>query len=61
MGLVRKSGSWYSLGDERIGQGRDRAVNFLEENQTQEQRLRLDILGHHGIGVPMVTDVPAEG
>lgn len=61
MGLVRKSGSWYSLGDERIGQGRDRAVNFLEENQTEEQRLRLDILGHHGIGVPMVTDVPAEG
>ncbi len=30
--LIRKSGSWYSFGDERIGQGRDNAVFFLEEN-----------------------------
>ena len=30
--LLRKSGSWYSYGDERIGQGRDNAVFFLEEN-----------------------------
>ncbi len=31
-GLIRKSGSWYSFGEERIGQGRDNAVLFVQEN-----------------------------
>ncbi len=31
-GFVRKSGSWYSLGDERMGQGRDNATKYLVEN-----------------------------
>jgi recombination protein RecA len=31
-GLVVKSGSWYSYGEERIGQGRDNAKEFLEKN-----------------------------
>lgn len=32
MGLIEKSGSWYSYGGEQIGQGRDKAKKFLEEN-----------------------------
>jgi recombination protein RecA len=32
--LIQKSGSWYSFGDERIGQGRDSVQKFLEENPT---------------------------
>ncbi len=31
-GLFQKSGSWYSYGDERIGQGRDNVKQFLESN-----------------------------
>jgi recombination protein RecA len=31
-GLIQKSGSWYSYGEERIGQGRDNAKQFLENN-----------------------------
>lgn len=31
-GLITKSGSWYSYGEERIGQGRDNAKDFLEKN-----------------------------
>lgn len=31
-GIVMKSGSWFSYNDEKIGQGRDRTVAFLEEN-----------------------------
>jgi recombination protein RecA len=31
--VVKKSGAWYSYGDTRLGQGRDRAVAFLEENR----------------------------
>ncbi len=30
--LVRRSGSWYSLGDERIGQGRENARQYLLDN-----------------------------
>ncbi len=32
LGIVTKSGSWYSYGDERLGQGRENAVSFLKEN-----------------------------
>ena len=31
-GVVEKSGSWYSYGDERIGQGRENAKAFLKAN-----------------------------
>ena len=54
LGLVRKAGSWYSLGEERIGQGRDKATAFLGENAEKENALRMDIMGRHGIGVPLV-------
>lgn len=30
--LIEKSGSWYSFNDEKIGQGKDNAVKFLESN-----------------------------
>lgn len=30
--IINKAGSWYSYGEERIGQGRENAKNFLEEN-----------------------------
>jgi len=30
--VVEKSGTWYSYGSERMGQGRENAIRFLEEN-----------------------------
>ena len=32
MDIVQKSGSWFSMGDERIGQGKDSVKNFLIAN-----------------------------
>lgn len=32
LGIIQKSGTWYSYGDERIGQGREIAKKFLVEN-----------------------------
>ena len=31
-GYVKKSGAWYAVGDERIGQGRDKAIAYLKEH-----------------------------
>ncbi|GMH24221.1 hypothetical protein Nepgr_026064 [Nepenthes gracilis] len=32
MDVVAKKGSWYSYGDQRLGQGRDRVLQYLREN-----------------------------
>lgn len=32
MEIIQKSGSWFSMGDERIGQGKDSVKAFLQEN-----------------------------
>jgi hypothetical protein len=32
-GVVEKSGAWFSYGDERIGQGRENAKQFLRDNE----------------------------
>ena len=52
LGLVRKSGSWYSLGDDRIGQGRENAKQFLEDNPDALAALRTAILEERGIISP---------
>jgi len=48
-GLVRKSGSWYSYGDERMGQGREQARAFLEENPAIIEAIKAHIFEIHGI------------
>ena len=32
MDIVQKSGSWFSMGDDRIGQGKDSVKTYLQEN-----------------------------
>ena len=31
-GIVDKRGAWYTMGEEKIGQGKENAVNFIETN-----------------------------
>ena len=47
--LVEKSGAWYSMNGERLGQGRDAAKSFLKEHPAVAQSLRAKILDAHGI------------
>ncbi|QNL43687.1 recombinase RecA [Oscillibacter hominis] len=41
--LVQKSGSWFSMGETRIGQGRDSAKNYLKENPEVAEKLEAAI------------------
>ena len=41
--LVQKSGSWYSMGETRIGQGRDSAKQYLRDNPEIAAKLESDI------------------
>ena len=41
--LVQKSGSWFSMGEKRIGQGRDAAKRYLKENPDICEQLEADI------------------
>jgi recombination protein RecA len=43
-GLIEKSGSWMSIGGERIGQGRDVARQFLIDHADVAQRIRAQLL-----------------
>ena len=48
-GVVDKSGSWYSFGDTRLGQGREKARDFLKENADLLGQIRLGVLRANGI------------
>ncbi len=54
-GLVEKSGTWYSYKNERIGQGRENARKYLQENPKVLADLELKIreaLGLRSTGAP---------
>jgi recombination protein RecA len=41
-GVIEKSGSWYNFGDVKLGQGRDKVVEFLEQRRGQQPRLEIE-------------------
>jgi recombination protein RecA len=47
--LVNKSGSWFTLGDEKLGQGRENARAFLEDNPHILQALEAEIRKRHSL------------
>jgi len=49
LGLVEKSGAWFSCGPERIGQGRENAKAYLDSHPEMMERLESQILAKHGI------------
>ncbi|CAM3206196.1 recombination protein RecA [Paracoccus aminovorans] len=48
-GVVEKSGSWYSYGDERIGQGRENAKQFLRDKPEVAYAIEDKIRASHGL------------
>ena len=46
IGLVEKSGAWYSYNGDRIGQGRENAKNFLKDNSEIALKIEQEIRSH---------------
>jgi len=67
LGIVRKSGAWFYLGEERIGQGRENAKEYLKANPALMEDVYKRILGKtdatakdFSIGVASAATVNAE-
>jgi len=52
MGVIEKSGAWYSYGGERIGQGREAAKQFLKDHSETAADLLAKIMEKTGIKPP---------
>ncbi|KRK40096.1 recombinase A [Loigolactobacillus bifermentans DSM 20003] len=50
--IVDKSGSWYSYGDERIGQGRENAKKYLAEHADIMAEIKQKVRVAYGIAEP---------
>jgi recombination protein RecA len=51
-GVVQKSGAWFAYGDERLGQGRENAKQFLKDNDEVRKRILADIYEKLGLDRP---------
>ena len=52
-GIVEKSGAWFSFADQRIGQGRENAKNFLKDNPDIAFQIEDKIRAAHGLDFAM--------
>tara|TARA_Y100001954_G_scaffold116706_1_gene126176 strand:+ start:486 stop:1604 length:1119 start_codon:yes stop_codon:yes gene_type:complete len=48
-GIIEKSGSWFSYGSERIGQGRENAKNYMKENPEVATSIEEEIRRQSGL------------
>lgn len=59
-GIIRKSGSWFTYGDDQLGQGKENVRTFLIDNPELADELEDKILIHMGIRKgPEEAEVPA--
>jgi recombination protein RecA len=53
--IIEKSGSWFSYGDTRLGQGRENAKMFIKENPDLTAEIEGKVRRALGIGTPELT------
>ncbi|HZT65846.1 MAG TPA: recombinase RecA [Acidimicrobiales bacterium] len=58
LGLIKKSGAWFTYDGEQLGQGRENAKQFLSDNPEVMLELFEKIRQQVGIGVNLADDVP---
>ena len=49
--IINKAGSWYSYGDDKLGQGRENAKDFLIDNPKIAKEIELKIRANQGLPV----------
>ena len=67
-GVIQKSGAWFAYGDERLGQGRENARQFLKENEEVRERIVAEVQEKLGFTEPAedpdddaAVEAPADG
>lgn len=63
MDVVVKKGSWYSYGDHRLGQGRDKALQYLRDNPHLQEEIEKKVRstmtdGTVNMGTPQARNMP---
>ncbi len=59
-GIVEKSGSWYSYNNNRIGQGRENAKQYLRDNPQAAKEIEQAIRGNKDVDLTAPSDAEAE-
>jgi len=54
VGLVKKSGAWFTYDGDQLGQGRENARNFLRDNPELAREIEEKVKAQLGIGLPPV-------
>ena len=54
--IVQKSGTWFSYNNERLGQGRDNSIKFLEENPEIAEAINLEVRKIHKLDSQVVSE-----
>jgi recombination protein RecA len=47
--IIQKTGAWFAYGDERLGQGRENAKEFLEQNPTIAAKIEKEVLTAYAV------------
>jgi recombination protein RecA len=61
VGVVQKSGSWFSFGETRLGQGKEKAAEFLAEHGEVAVRVRDEVMARLAGGAVTRTSLADEG
>ena len=61
LGVVRKSGAWYTYDGDQLGQGKEKVRQFLKDNPEMADEIEKKILAQVGIGVDPDEVAEAEG
>jgi recombination protein RecA len=60
-GVLEKSGTWYSLDGERIGQGRENARDYLREHRDVAAKIETKLREKFGLSKPPVAQEAGDG
>jgi recombination protein RecA len=61
VGLIKKSGAWFTYEGDQLGQGRENARNFLRDNPELAREIEEKVKAQLGIGPPVVASADGGG